>query len=122
MYPSTYYERQYSNIRKLQNSPRKIRLLFAGSVDPLLYSKTEPQSILGKFKILPRTTVIETITSHLAKEIIPLENWHNMKLLLNSSYRQKCIILHKSNFKVPNEKWLEVVAKSDFFICAPAAP
>lgn len=42
-----------------------------------------------------------------------------MQLLLNSDYIQKCIILHKTNFRIPAQKWLDVVAKSDFFLCAP---
>lgn len=63
MHPSTYSKEQYSNIKTLQSSQRKIRVFFAGNVDTRVYFNTNPQSILGKFKIVPRATVIETITS-----------------------------------------------------------
>lgn len=119
MHPCNYSKEQYSNIKCLQSSSRKIRVFFAGNVDPRVYSNTEPQSILGKFKVIPRATVIETVTSQLDNEILPVENWQHMQLLLNSDYIKKCIILHKSNFKIPAEKWLDVIAKSDFFLCAP---
>lgn len=119
MHPSTYSKEQYSNIKTFQSSQRKIRVFFAGNVDPRVYSNTDPQSILGKFKIVPRATVIGTITSQLNDEILPVENWQHMQLLLNRDYIQKCIVLHKTNFRIPAQKWLDVVAKSDFFLCAP---
>ncbi|MCY7290857.1 MAG: hypothetical protein LH615_01635, partial [Ferruginibacter sp.] len=120
MHPSIYSGGQYSEIKNLQNIPKKLRLLFAGNADPRFYSNTDPQSILGKFKIVPRTTVIETITSHLAEEILAVKDWQHMELLFNSNYKQKCIVVdtNKSKFEVPQAKWLEIVAKSDFFLCA----
>lgn len=119
MHPSSYSNTQYLNIKNLRDSPRKVRILFAGNVDPRVYANTDPQSILGKFKVIPRATVINTITSHLVDEILPVSSWEHMQLLIDGDYMQKCIILPKSNFQVPQEKWLEVVSKSDFFLCAP---
>lgn len=121
MHPHIYSMEQYLEIKNLQNTPRTIRLFFAGNVNPLHYRKNEPQSILGKFKIMPRATVIETVNSYLGDETLPVESWQHMELLLNSDYQQKCIILEKdkTNFNVPQTRWLEVLAKSDFFLCAP---
>ena len=42
-----------------------------------------------------------------------------MQLLLSSNYQQKCMILSRSKVEIPNEKWLDVLAKSEFFVCAP---
>lgn len=121
MNPSTYSTGQYANIKNLQNTSRKIRLFFAGNVDPTYYSSIQPQSILNDFKIMPRTMVIETVSSYLSNEKIDIKDWQQMELILNSNYRQKCIIIetNKINFNVPQTRWLEALAKSDFFICAP---
>lgn len=76
---------------------------------------------------MSRTTIIEVVNSYLSlsDEMLVIEDWQHMELLLNSDdYNQKCIILerNKINFDVPPTKWLEVLAKSDFFLCAPGVP
>lgn len=119
MYPSSYSEKQYTGIKNLQSSPKKIRILFAGCVIPRQYSETNSKSILKKFQIIPRTTVINTINSHFTKELLAVESWQHMQLLLSSNYQQKCIILSRSKVEIPNEKWLDVLSKSEFFVCAP---
>ncbi|MBW4662827.1 MAG: hypothetical protein KME01_01270 [Chroococcus sp. CMT-3BRIN-NPC107] len=106
MHPSIYSTDQYSEIKNLQTTIRKIRLLFAGNVDPLCYSTTNPQSILSKLKIMPRATVIHTVNSYLGNEILAVKNWEHVELLLNGDYQQKGIILEqdKMNFRVPQTK------------------
>lgn len=121
MHPSTYSTEQYSNIKSLQNMSRRIRLLFVGNVTHDCYANTDSKSVFGKFKIMTRATAINTVNSYLSDEILAIKDWQHMEVILNDEYQQKAIILEtdKISFKVPQTKWLEVLAKSDFFLCPP---
>lgn len=120
MHPRVYLEGRIECLQEIRNNPKKMRIFFAGNTN---YHKYSGSDILNKFDILPRSLIIQSIASGLESEVLFLEDNNQMQGLLNGSYTQKCVFLTShgryKGFRIQHKNWLEVLSKSEFFICAP---
>lgn len=120
MHPRIYLEGKLECLQEIRNTSRKMRIFFAGNTN---YRKYSGSDILKKFDILPRSLIIQSIASGLESEVLFMEDNNQMQGLLNGAYTQKCVFLtftdKDKGFTIQQKNWLEVLSKSEFFICPP---
>lgn len=65
-----------------------------------------------------RSDMIQTLISKLGDEVVIIKEQEKMRLVNEGEYSNKCVIVDRHQFSI-REPWLEVLSKSNFFVCPP---
>lgn len=102
-----------------QNKQRKIRVLFAGNLDP---SRYDSNLIKEQFGVNTRAEVIGWITNStlLDTNVYQPSSFeqflHDMQ---HDNLKDKIVIINTMECEIPQHIWLDILAKVDFFIMVP---
>lgn len=113
MYPGINKAYDQKNLEMLRRLTRKIRVFFAGNTSRVYYRNP----ILKKFNQMSRREAIGSLLRK-RREIIYLPDKREFYRLVNGrEYRNVCVIINFAKFKIHQGRWLETLARSDFFMC-----
>jgi hypothetical protein len=87
--------------------------LYAGNVDTLYQNPM----FHDLFHILSRYEIVEHLRSFDRTTIISTDD--QLREVLAGECRDRLVLIDSSRLRVNQEHWLELVASSDFFLCAP---
>ncbi len=102
------------SLRELRNLPRRIRVLFAGDMQGykrrwIKYPKEK----------LSRIDVISTVKTRMDENLELAMTGDDLTRLLNSTYMRKFVLVDNDGARVPWDRWMDVIARADFFLCPP---
>lgn len=123
MYPKIY-NNKYSEIEKLKNNKKEIRIFFSGSTNDEVYGKFNWHQS-SNIKFLNRIEIIDFVIEKFKDKVFLLKSYPDIK---NINYDQKKIILSinsnlikKTKTNLTNDEHLDLISKSTFFLTAPGA-
>jgi hypothetical protein len=98
----------------LRSGERCIRVFFSGEIEG--YTRNYIKYPGPK---LPRLEVINTIRERLGERVLFVQRPEILARVLAGELADKCIILDTSALRVPDQDWLAVLSKADFFLAPP---
>jgi hypothetical protein len=91
-----------------------MRVFFSGEISGYTVNRiTYPKAKL------PRLEIVDTIRERMGDRVIFVQQQAVLDGILSGSYVNKCVILDTSKLRVPDQDWLNVLAKADFFLTPP---
>jgi hypothetical protein len=112
MHPEQYKYDGRERLAKMQRTHRQLRILFSGNVAEEFYNSTLPGNKLTRFEIVQALRTMPGVEK-------PSDENEFHELF---SRADNCCVVHdRRNFAVPDEDWLETIARSDFFLCLPGS-
>ncbi len=102
------------SLHALRNLPRRIRVLFAGDMQG--YKR---RWIKHPKEKLSRIDVISTVKARLGENLELAMTGDDLERLLDSSYIGKFVLVDNDGARVPWDRWMDVIARADFFLCPP---
>jgi hypothetical protein len=118
MHPNIYQLTNSEAIKPLRHTHRTIALLFAGSTNPQVYSGRGFWQHL-KFEITPRAQIIESIKHHLSDQVWRLQSYQDLEAVNATQTHQPLVLSENRYFHIPQQQWLPLLARCEFFLCAP---
>jgi hypothetical protein len=113
MHPTLYKYNQQAKIPLLRNTQRKLRIFFGGNT--ALYYSFPTLAIYGQ---MTRMQGIEAVAELEEKVNSNITSNELESITKGDQYINKCYILRTDNkISVPMTEWLDLIAKSDFFLC-----
>jgi hypothetical protein len=102
------------SLRTLRATERKVRILFAGDLQG--YKRRWIKHPKVK---LSRMDVIATLKERLGSELRVAESPEMLSDILESAYTRQLVIVDNDCARVAWDRWLDVIARADFFLCPP---
>ncbi|MBL4898720.1 MAG: hypothetical protein JKX76_03615 [Colwellia sp.] len=117
MHPMIYKDEYYKEIEELRLSEKSIRLFFAGAIHP----DYEHENFNKLFKIMDRVTLFQAFVEHYSsKELFVIETRADLNQLEKGDYLDKLVMIKSGHTHLVYwDKWLALMAKSNFFISMP---
>ncbi|PSN20053.1 hypothetical protein C7271_04140 [filamentous cyanobacterium CCP5] len=121
MHPGIYRREKHQKLSSFRAMSKSLKILFAGNLDPKLYSEANEFGLLARFQIVPRSNIVQALMSELNSDFILIEDEAQKNRVFAGEYTNKCLAINSKKCHTPQDYWLETLAKSDFFLCAPGA-
>jgi hypothetical protein len=96
------------------NAPRPVRIFFGGNTEPGKYDKDvirETYHMLSRHELLKET--IATLPPEMIHRPKDAAEW------LASDIPHRFVLCETQHCKIPQERWLDALAKADFFLACP---
>jgi hypothetical protein len=101
-------------LARLRAGRRCMRVFFSGDMEG--YTRNHIKYPGPK---LPRLEVINTIRERLGDRVVFVQNQETLEQVLAAKFVDKCVILDTSKLRVPDQEWLGVLSKAEFFLAPP---
>jgi glycosyltransferase involved in cell wall biosynthesis len=102
------------SLHVLRAANRKVKILFAGDLQGYKRRWIKyPKEKLSRIDVV--TTVKERMGESLRYAMTPDE----LSQILESDYSKQFVIVDNDGARVPWDRWMDVIAKADFFLCPP---
>jgi hypothetical protein len=102
------------SLSELRATKRSVRILFAGDLEG--YKRrwiSYPEAKLS------RVEVISTIKERLGEPLGLANTPEELSNILESAYTKQLVIVDNDGARVDWNRWLDVIARADFFLCPP---
>jgi len=101
-------------LEALRSNRRNIRVLFSGEMTGYTSNR-----ITYPGPKLPRADVVNTIRDRLGERVVFVQDDAVLDRTLACPYYQGCVIVDTGKLRIPEQRWLETLAKVDFFLSPP---
>lgn len=101
-------------LTRLRSSERRMRIFFSGETEGYTRSRINYPT-----PMLPRQSVINAVREQLGDKVIFVQDQGTLDRVLSADYVNKCVILDTSKIRIPDQDWLDVLSKADFFLAPP---
>ncbi len=101
-------------LSRLRSGKRRMRVFFSGDMEG--YTRSQIRYPSPK---LPRLEVINVVRRYFGDRVLFVQDQATLRDILTAAYVDKCVILDTSKLRIPDQEWLSVLAKSDFFLAPP---
>lgn len=102
------------SLSELRATNRKVRILFAGDLEG--YKR---RWISHPKEKLSRVDVISTIKERLGEPLRLANTAQELSEIMESAYTKQLVIVDNDGARVDWNRWLDVIARADFFLCPP---
>ena len=125
MSPDQYIYGYFRAIKTLRNSEKKMKVFFSGNQNKTSYDNSIFQDF---FNLMSRIEVLDTLKNTLTPNEILIIDEKSKWTLMEDSFQNKFVLNQWSwshddsenlDARVPNEKWLNVLSESHFFLATP---
>lgn len=116
MSPYVYRSGASRRLETFRRNRRKLRALFVGNTKKEYYDNPA----LKKYGQLTRLEALKVLRSS-GRKFVDRPDARELDRLLNGEPRQECVISDYSKLKIDPDRWLDVLSRSDFFICLSGA-
>lgn len=113
MHPEQYKHGTRHQLAELRTDRRQTRIFFSGNLAEEYYTNPLPEDKLTRFEIVQALRSMPGIECPSDKK-----QFHEM---FSRGGDPSCVIHDRRVFAVPDEQWLETLARSDFFLCLPGS-
>ena len=119
-----YILNKIDNLKALTKSEKKFKIIFSGSSHKEWYTEHNFKDIENK-NILNRPQILEIVKSNFSEKLLLVKNSNQLKEI-DSQIKEILIIetnpeIEKRKKILPQEKNLELISNSNFFLCMPGA-
>lgn len=118
-HPNILFSESYHQAKILRATDfRKIGVLFAGNFNKDSYSKAITflsKDYISRFDVL--TTIIKTGLAEPLNKQMTVEEF--LQKAESGAYYDSCVIINTEEFKIPQDRWLSILAMTRFFISPP---
>ncbi|MEM0924422.1 MAG: hypothetical protein AAGJ83_00155 [Planctomycetota bacterium] len=114
-FPSVWDEDWESNLTHFRNTERNWRLFFGGHCSESSYAKIRK---FQQFPVLNRFATIATTKSFFGNDTLLIQNDTSFARAMRISH-DGFVLLDNGLYRTHPKHWLEMIARSDFFLAAP---